>query len=231
MRRSRRRFIADDSKTLGSQIPALSLFVIMLAFFIMLNSVSVIKEEKAKPLMDSIEEAFASRISQNENWQPSTATSDESGTGEGRVTDRMEGLFQAHIAGIKTQQDEGAGTLLMRMSYADFTAAVSSAGDSARQNRQFMETLASMLRSGAAGQPYRMDIFLQVDDNPAVMQGRQPQKMSVLMRDLGVLAQQLEKAGLPQRLMSVGLEKGQSGAVELLFRPHVAYSPVAQQEE
>lgn len=224
MKGRRRKIIADDSKSLGSQIPALSLFIIMLAFFIMLNSVSIIKEERAKPLMDSIEEAFASKITANENWQPSTAPADTMGMEEGRVIDRMESLFQGHIAGVKTQKDDVRGVLLMRMPYADFSAGVSNIGDKAAENKKFMETLTSMLRASAAGQPYRMDIFLQVDDNPAIMQDDQPQKMKVLMHDLGVLAQQLEKAGLSQRLLSIGVEKGQNGTVELLFRPHEAYT-------
>lgn len=230
MKSSRRRFIADDSKTLGSQIPGLSLFIILLAFFIMLNSISIIKHEKAKPLMDSVEEAFAAKIIDNENWQPSTAQSDDLGTEEGRTPVRIEALFQAHIAGIQTQQDDMTGTLLMRMSYTDFAAAVTSLGDAGAKNTAFLKTLVSMMRSSAAGQPYRMDIFLQVDDNPAAMARKQPQKMAVLMRDLGALAQALEKAGLPQRLMSVGMEKGQNGYVELLFRPHHTYDPSAQED-
>lgn len=224
MKGRRRKIVADDTKNLASQIPALSLFVIMLAFFIMLNSVSVIKEEKAKPLMESIEEAFASKITNNENWQPSTATADALSAGEGRMIDQMDALFQGHVAGVQTQKDEGRGVLLMRMNYADLSRAVSNIGDNSAENKKFMETLTSLLRAGIARQPYRMDIFLQVDGNPAAMQDDQPQKMKVLMHDLGVLAQQLEKAGLPQRLLSVGLEKGQNGTVELLFRPHETYT-------
>lgn len=220
MKGRRRKIVVDDTKSLASQIPALSLFVIMLAFFIMLNSISVFKEEKAKPLMDSIEEAFALKINAPESGKFPV----QEQTDEGRVIDRMEGLFQGHIAGVQTQKDDGRGVLLMRMPYADLSAAVSHIGDKAAENKKFMETLTSMLRASAAGQPYRMDIFLQVDENPARMQDDQPQKMKVLMRDLGVLAQQLEKAGLSQRLLSVGLEKGQSGMVELLFRPHEAYN-------
>lgn len=224
MRRSRRRFIADDSKSLGSQIPGLSLFIILLTFFIMLNSISVIKDEKAKPLMDSVEEAFAARITSNENWLPATVISHDMGMEEGRTPQRIETLFQAHVAGVQTQKDEMTGQLLMRMPYDEFAAAISTLGDRALQNKAFLQTLTSLVRSEAVGQPYRMDIFLQVDDNPAAMTRKQPQKMAVLMRDMGALAQALEKAGLPQRLMSVGLEKGQSGFVELLFRPHSAYS-------
>lgn len=231
MKSSRRRFINDDSKSLGSQMPGLSLFIILLAFFIMLNSISVIKEEKVKPLMDSVEEAFAARIVNNENWLPATSPSEEKGSEEGRTLQRIEALFQSHIAGIETQKDEMTGALLMRMPYDDFAKAVSSVGDKATQNEAFMKTLTSMMRSSHAGQPYRMDIFLQVDDNPATMHRKQPQKMTVLMRDLSTLAQSLEKAGLSQRLMSIGMEKGQSGHVELLFRPHIPHNRISQAED
>lgn len=220
MKGRRRKIIADESKSLGSQIPALSLFIIMLAFFIMLNSVSTIKQDKVKPLMESIEDAFVIKSAGTDNWQSAATQSGMVAGGEERVIDRMEKLFQGRIAGVQTQKDDHRGVLLMRMNYVDLSNAVSAMGDKAAENKKFMETLASLLRASAAGQAYRMDVFLQVDDNPAILQNDQPQKMKVLMHDLGVLAQQLEKAGLPQRLLSIGLEKGQSGSVELLFRPH-----------
>ena len=226
MRGRRRRITEEDSKTLGSQIPSLSLFVIMLAFFIVLNAISTVKDEKVKPMLQAVEEAFASKINQVEDWESSSAPDEEKSINEGRVIDRMETMFTAHIAGIETQKDEGSGTLLMRMKYSDFTAAVTSVGANAPANTDFMRTLTSMLRSDAAHQPYRMDAFLQVGENPSTLQSEQPQKMAVLMRDLGVLAQHLEEAGLPQKLMTIGIEQGPEGMIELLFRPHVPYNPL-----
>ncbi len=231
MRNRRRKIVEEDSKTLGSQIPGLSMFVILLAFFIVLNSVSIIKEERAKPMMEGIEQAFASKISEREDWLPSSAPDDKNGLGEGRTIDRVERMFSAHIAGIQTQKDEGSGTLLMKIKYADFAAAVSSVGAGADANANFMRTLTSMMKASAAGQPYRMDVFLQTGENPPALQNDQPQKMAVLMRDLGALAQALEQAGLPQKLLTIGMEQGQDGMVELLFRPHVAYNPLGETGE
>jgi hypothetical protein len=231
MRNRRRKIVEEDSKTLGSQIPGLSMFVIMLAFFIVLNSVSVIKPERAKPMMEGIEQAFASKIMEREDWLPSSSPDDEKSVGGGRTIDRVERMFSAHIAGIKTQKDEGSGTLLMRIKYADFAAAVSSVGAGADANADFMRTLTSMMKSSAAGQPYRMDVFLLTGENPPALQNDQPQKMAVLMRDLGALAQTLEQAGLPQKLLTIGMEQGQEGMVELLFRPHVPYNPLGKTGE
>ena len=177
-------------------------------------------------MMQAVEEAFASKINQVEDWESSTAPDEEHSINEGRVIDRMDAMFTAHIAGVKTQKDEGSGTLLMRMKYSDFTAAVTSVGANAPANNDFMRTLTSMLRSDQARQPYRMDAFLQVGENPSELQNEQPQKMAVLMRDLGVLADHLEGAGLPQKLMTIGIEQGSEGMIELLFRPHVPYNPL-----
>lgn len=231
MRGRRRKITEDNAKTLGSQIPALSLFVIMLAFFIVLNSVSIIKAERAKPMMEGVEKAFASKISEREDLLPSSSPDEGKNIGEGRTIDKIERIFSAHIAGVKTQKDDSSGTLLMRMKYDAFAAAVSGVGTGADTNAEFMLTLTSMMKSSSAGQPYRMDVFLQIGENPAVMQNDQPQKMAVLMRDLGAMAQTLEKAGLPQRLLTVGMEQGSEGIVELLFRPHVAYDPSGTTKE
>lgn len=231
MRGRRRKITEDDAKTLGSQIPGLSLFVIMLAFFIVLNSVSIIKAERAKPMMEGVEQAFASRISDREDWLPSSSPDEGKSIGEGRTIDKIERIFSSHISGMKTQKDENSGTLLMRMKYDDFAAAVSSAGAGADANAEFMRTLTSMLKASNAGQSYRMDVFLQTGENPAEIQNDQPQKMAVVMRDLGAMAQSLEKAGLPQRLLTIGMEQGQEGTVELLFRPHVTYDPSRAAQE
>ena len=226
MRGRRRKIIEDDSKSLGSQIPGLSMFVILLAFFVLLNSISSVKTEKVKPMVESIEGAFASKISATEDWQPSASQNEEESAGEGRVTEKIEAMFTAQIAGIETQKDDGTGTLLMRVKYNDFAASISGASGNASESQQFMRTLTSMMRSDMAGHPYRMDAFLQVGENPAELQSEQPQKMAVLMRDLGVLAQHLQTAGLPEKLMTIGMEQGQEGMVELLFRPHVPYNPL-----
>lgn len=226
MRGRRRKITDDDSKTLGSQIPSLSLFVIMLAFFIVLNAISTFNAERARPLMESVEQAFATRIMPTDSWQTSLSEDEEKAAGEGRVIDRVNAMFTAHIVGVQTQKDEDSGSLLMRMKYSDFAAAITDVGSDASANSDFMRTLVSMMRSDNAGQPYRMDAFLQVGEDPSELQNEQPQKMSVLMRDLGTLAQQLENAGLPQKLLSIGMEQGQEGMIELLFRPHVPYNPL-----
>lgn len=226
MKGRRRKIVDSDAKTLGSQIPGLSLFIILLAFFIVLNSISVYKEEKATTLMESVEKAFSTKIAERENWQPASNPSDDENIREGRTTDRIEAVFSSRISGLEAKTDDASGTLLLRMPYDDFKKEVMGAASAENSDSGFIRTLVSILRADMSGYPYRMDVFVQIDENPASMQNKQPKKMSDLIKDLGQMGQALESAGLPQKLLTAGIEQGAAGQVEILFRPHVAYNPL-----
>lgn len=227
----RRKIEQDSGRSLGSQIPGLSMFVILLAFFIVLNSISVIKEERARPLMKSIESAFATRIDQDVVWQPSSNPSDDLQVREGRTIDKLEAMFSSRISGLEVKKDDNTGTLLLRMKYSEFSDAVSHLDGESSTAQEFLRTLVSLLRADMSGYTYRMDAFVQMGSNPASLQNQQPQKMAATMKQMGSVAQTLEQAGLPQKLMSMGMEKGDEGMVELLFRPHVPYNPLGEARE
>lgn len=227
----RRKIEEDSSRSLGSQIPGLSMFVILLAFFIVLNSISVIKEERARPLMKSIESAFATQINQDVVWQPSSNPSDELQVREGRTIDKLEAMFSSRIAGLDVKKDDNTGTLLLRMKYDAFSEAINKIDSESSSAQEFLRTLVSLLRAEMSGYTYRMDVFVQLDQNPATIQNQQPQRMTATMKQIGDVAQALENAGLPQKLMTIGMEKGDEGMVEILFRPHVPYNPLGEVRE
>lgn len=227
----RRKIQQDESRSLGSQIPGLSLFVILLAFFIVLNSISIIKEDRARPLMRSIELAFATKITEDVIWQPSSNPSDDLDVQEGRTIDKLEAMFSSRIVGLEAKKDDSSGTLLLRMKYSDFSGAVRDLETGGSGSQEFLRTLASLLRAESSGYTYRMDVFVQVTQNPPSIQNQQPQKMAELLKQMGELAQILEGAGLPRKLMTIGMEKGSEGMVEILFRPHVPYNPLGDKRE
>jgi hypothetical protein len=49
MRSRRRKITQDESRSLGSQILGLTMFIMLLAFFIILNSISTFNQEKVMP--------------------------------------------------------------------------------------------------------------------------------------------------------------------------------------
>ncbi len=225
MRSRRRKIIQDESKTLGSQILGLTMFIMLLAFFIILNSISTFNQDKVQPLRESLQMAFTSTLTSSTDLDPSIVSTTDKETSEGKVTARLERLFSANIAGVEAKTDDGSGTILLRMKFDDFKSAVAAAEAGKSSGSDFMRTLVSLVRTDMSGFTYRMDAFVQVDGNPAHMQNREPQKINAIMDDLAEIAARLSRAGLQDKLMSFGIEDGDSGMVEILFRPHVPYNP------
>lgn len=225
MRSRRRKIIQDESKTLGSQILGLTMFIMLLAFFIILNSISTFNQEKVQPLRESLQMAFTSTLTTSIDLDPSIVSTTDKETSEGKVTARLERLFSANVAGVEAQTDNGSGTILLRMKFDDFKKAVDAAVTGTSPKSDFMRTLVSLVRTDMSGFTYRMDVFVQVNGNPAHMQNREPQKIDAIMDDLAGIAMRLGRTGLPDKLMSFGIEDGDDGMVEILFRPHVPYNP------
>lgn len=225
MRSRRRKITQDESRSLGSQILGLTMFIMLLAFFIILNSISTFNKEKIQPLRESLQMAFTSTLTTSVDLDPSIVSTTDKENSEGKVTARLERLFSANIAGVEAKTDDGTGTILLRMKYDDFKKAVSAAEAGVSSKSDFMRTLVSLVRTDMSGFTYRMDAFVQVKGNPAHMQNREPQKISAIMSDLSGIAMRLGKTGLPDRLMSFGIEEGDEGMVEILFRPHIPYNP------
>lgn len=234
MRKRRRRIIGGGTVvTLGSQLLSLSLFIMLLAFFIVLNAISSYEQTKVNPVVESISYAFASRLAaQQGDDHPSTGRSDETSSGEGDVLERMEALFTAEIPGAHTVVSQGRGEMYVRMPFDELEAAViaagRSAGSSGVKKTPFLPTLVGLMKSDAAGRPYRMDMLLNIDANPAQMQNEKPGELGASLKRISRIAQRLESAGLSPRLISAGVQKGKDGTVELLFRRHIPFNPLGE---
>ena len=67
-RSRRRRGSAGTAKSVSSQLLGLSLFIMLLAFFIVLNAISNFEESKIKPVMANLSHTFAANM-QQEWWR------------------------------------------------------------------------------------------------------------------------------------------------------------------
>jgi hypothetical protein len=90
----------------------------------------------------------------------------------------------------------------------------------------FLPTLVSIMKSSQQGLPYRMDMVLHVKDNPALMQNRDPKKLGQVLSRGARFADQLQKSGLPQKLIGVGIEEGDVNTIDIVFRPHEPFTPI-----
>lgn len=209
----------------------------LLAFFIILNAISNFEQTKVKPVMESLGYTFASKLQQpQKDERPSVTKSSEPSINEGDTLDRLQALFNAQIPGHEAVVSKRKGEMYVKLPFDDFETAVMAVGqrnalEEGNESAQllagfFLPTLVALMKSDRAGISFRMDMTLNIEENPAALQNRQPQQLAVLLGRMGDIAGKIEDAGLSTRLISAGLQKGEEGTVELLFRRHVPFNPL-----
>lgn len=238
MLRSRRRRSESTGSGSSSQLLNLSLFIMLLAFFIVLNALSSYKEFKSKTVIESLETAFSTDV-RRQDTSPSLAEDPNKSIRQGAVVDRLDALFKAQISSYEATKSSARGIMHVEMPLEVFSKAVMAVGQedlnrtatTARPKNFFLPTLISILKSNEQGVPYRMDILFNLPDNPARLQNQDPQLVGKIMARAGALSQQLEKSGLQQKLISIGFQEGDEEMVELDFRAHVPFSPVSAEDQ
>lgn len=232
----RRRLEPTSSGSNTGQMMNLSLFIMLLAFFIVLNALSSYEEIKIEKVKRSIELAF-SKDPQVEEIKSSTAPDLAQAMREGHTFDRLEALFNAQIASFEAVQSKSRGVMMVQVPFDDFKEAVMAVGQenilnypSRREMRGnfFLPTLTSILRTDIDGAPTRMEIMLNSNSNPAALQNKNPSDLKALIDQVGVFSQKLEAEGLPPKLVNIGVQKGNTKMVDLVFRKYVPFSPVME---
>ncbi len=218
------------------QMMTLSLFIMLLAFFIVLNAISSYEEIKTEQVRRSVLMTFAKDITL-ETPEASTQADDAQAMKEGHAFDRLEALFTAQIAGFEAVQSKSRGVMMVRVPYADFKESVMALGQKdltqypsrrAIRDNFFLPTLVSILRSDLDGAPTRIEILLGTKSNPAQTQNQNPKRIKEIIDDAGTLSQTLEQQGMPQRLLNIGIEKGDPDFVNLVFRKYVPFSLIEE---
>lgn len=229
--RRRRNIIQEAPKSIGDQLPSLALFVMLLAFFMVLNSISAYEEHKTQNIMQSLDDTFASKITEVGNDKPSVTQSVEKQLGEGDAIERIDALFKSHISGYKVVKNKQRGMMQMQVAREEFEDALRGIEEGKTDSgfgSAFLPTLVSIMRTEERGTPYRVEITYYVDENPARIQNQEPGRMAEIIRNAGSIAREIEMAGLHARLMTIGLQKGDPKMVELVFQKHVPFNPVKE---
>ena len=68
-------------------------------------------------------------------------------------------------------------------------------------------------------------ILINNQTNPAQLQNETPVAMEKVINLTSTLSEHLENQGMPQKLINVGVKKGNPEMVELVFRKYVPFSP------
>ncbi len=213
----------------GAQFLGLSLFIMLLAFFIVLNSISTFNEDKVDPILNNIESVFASKIEGNHGKPSTTNNSINRERQEAGALDQIENVFKAQIPNYKSYKDINTGKMYVRVKRQAFEYAIQNMDvkNPYLMNKEgfdnFLGGIIYLLQNNMSDKPYKMEIFMNLSDDPATMYNNNREKLIAERQKLSNIATILENAGLPKKLLNIGLQKGASGYIDLYFG---VYKPI-----
>ncbi|MBL4589156.1 MAG: flagellar motor protein MotB [Alphaproteobacteria bacterium] len=188
----------------GVTLQTLALFIILLSFFIVLNSISTFEEEKIKPVMESIGATFANRVVRNE-LAPSVTPDPAQAIGEGTVYDHLEELFQSQFKQISNpQRDDERGLFYTTLPYKALKNALLDIRphhlSRIDKSGEFLSLLKSLILSN--NHNFRLDIVLETpDDLFALTQEEQ----TIVAQKVAFLGERLAQVGFPPERISIGI--------------------------
>ena len=190
----------------------LGLYLLLLAFFILLNTISSFDEDRAEKAKDSVGVAFSEIM-------PEVLRSNDEMVSKGAVLelDSYQGQVQAALATIlKLIETTSLGNGQLRVSTSVeqlFDAKGEEFNDEALD---FMDKISRVLRREQAGVKREIEIILGVGDS---LPDKVDAGSSLRLRQVAQFLHQLVKREVPQELISIGLSPGTDGGILMFFNP------------
>ena len=219
---------------MANQFLGLSLFIMLLAFFIILNSISSFEDTKSRPVLNSLLVAFSNR-EPVDLLPPGPMLQQTAAMNEGSTLDQVEELFRSQITSAETRQNRLGTIMYIRMPFEEFREAIEvSLSDAPRpktnpldgtQTYNMLPLLVSLLET-QGGVAYKMDMILNIEEEPAVLVASEPEKFTAHNNDVSSIARLITQAGLPTHQISSGIQRGEAGVVNLVFRRYQPFNPL-----
>jgi hypothetical protein len=197
----------------------LSLYLLLLAFFILLNNISQVEMVRAKIVAGSLDSTFSNQGRPTRD--PSVFTSSSGAAlGEESLADRLGALVRAELRLGDFEILEPGRLMQVRVhEQALFDGAD---GRVSENGRRFLGEIAAELRRPAKGVRYHVEIRLA--DDGARGPGA-PERVLDRIRRAAALAQALQEADAPKGSVAAGLEKGRSREARFLFEVRPGVEP------
>ncbi len=208
-----RRSIAPGGAAETANETFLALFLIVLAFFILLTSISKREEDRAKAVLGSLGSTFS------ENALVVTGPLDYTfGTGvywtSGTAEKSMRGLFQSTFPLARISPYQPFGSLVFEVPADEVF--VSGGSLLQAQETDFLERLATILTHERPGIVFETEITVFVTPEAARAEGDSPVRALALAR-AGAFARALVDRGVTPARISAGIAEGRPGLVRLAF--------------
>ncbi len=213
---------------MANQFLSLSLFLMLLSFFIVLNAVSDFEDNKSQPVMNSLSMAFSSEAIPQKSAPSFEVSEILDEKREGDTLEALEGVFNAHISGFEVKRNRLGTVMHVRVPVGRFENAIDFPSVpyseiSIGMRGAFLPTMVTLLRSSNNDQPYRMDMVLNVSREPAVYLKDNPNAFRDDLRLVSDFALSMERAGMPKKMISAGMVKGDPSYIDLYFYRYKAF--------
>ncbi len=206
---------------MANQYLALSLFLMLLSFFIIMNSKSGFDQSKASPVMRSLSVAFSGKTKE-QGQAPLNEFVEIALKGEGDSLERIESLFVTNLTDVQAKRNRLGNMMRIRLPVSSFARGIEYTEESGGRQGNFVPTLVALLQTQDRGIPYRMDMLLSIPQDPADMTKSDPEGFQKKLETVTGFAQKLEEMGIPKTLLSSGLQRGENGFIDIYF---VRYEP------
>lgn len=194
----------------GNVIALLSLNILLLAFFILLNSMATFEEERRDAVMESVREAFQGLLPAERNLSDLQAGVDLF-EGASDVINSLNQLFGDNLPLVESQDDSGRWLMKVDMPVADL---FSDEGDALRPDgAETLRLIAGVLTDPQLAEPgYQVDVLYGLSGPASGVEGNRE-----AMRRAGALVRELQRQGMPADHLSAGLLPDFPGQVRFHF--------------
>ena len=212
-------YIPEDRPSADMPFLTLSVFILLLAFFVILNTNSEFEIRKASPVLESLEKQFAKKF-----WGPanySTESSDNTpNLGEGSAQEILDGLFSSTSISFDIKKIDDSGNFIISLKKLDFEKAV-------------QQVISGLLIQGVANKGKVFESYLKIFTQISIMTSPSNKKdgytMSVFIyktdidknsKELVSYKKQLLEIGINENNLAFGMkdmDKNKSDMVELYF--------------
>jgi len=207
----------EDSSIDPQQLLALSLFILLLAFFIVMTAISSVNETRSRPVIESLERTFASKPRGDDEY-PSPQPGPEFGTGQGHAFDQLENLFSAQLPTFQAKRMDGDSTMFVQVREEEFFEAVRPRPDAVGGGpSHFVSNLIKIIDPAQSKKKYSLSLLVNLPESPQNVAQESPDQKRQIVRRAGQYGTILTQNNLPSELLSVGLQQGEAGFVVMLF--------------
>lgn len=187
------------------QLLSLSLFMLLLAFFIVLSTLIEFDKDKVSELKSGIEQAFLKGAVIERGPEEMDKAGDKIGTGIEQTFAELEELLRVNIGIFGLQKIGNSGAMVVTVPEDELFAL----------KPDILSQITAVLHGGGNDKVrFELEVLAGVDRNvseedKAAINGK--------IQKLGTFARALTQNGLPEHRLSVGIIKSKSTIVDLVF--------------